>query len=215
MSLNNKTEKDSRNKAESFWDRTASSYDREERKDEGIHLEIITKSKDYLKPTDTVLDFGCGTGLFSNELAPAVKNIHAIDFSLKMIELAHAKAQKQNIKNVAYLHSTIDDSLQPGAYDVVLSFYILHLLEDPQAAIRKMHTLLKPGGLLISVTPCMGETPFLSGLFSVISRLGRSPRIKSFKFPDLRQLLANERFGLIESELLAGTSNQYFIVSKK
>lgn len=207
---------DSRNKAEKFWDRTAGNYDKEEKKDEKIYLQIIEKSKNYLKPTDTVLDFGCGTGLVSNEISGTVKNIQAIDFSLKMIEIAKTKAQKQKIQNIEYLHATIfDDSLKSGSYDVILCFYILHLLEIPQAAVRKMHQLLKPGGMLISVTPCMGEKPFLRSLFSIFSKLGIVPQIKSFKPHDLEQLLTSENFEIIENKFLSETSNQYFIVSKK
>lgn len=208
--------KDSRNKAEKFWDRTASNYDKEEKKNEKTYLQIIEKSKSYLKTADIVLDFGCGTGLVSNEIAKSVKKIHAIDLSSKMIEIAKTKAEKQKILNIEYAHATIfDDSLKLGSYDVILSFYILHLLEDPQVVIRKIHKLLKPGGMLISVTPCMGEKPFLSGLFSIFSKVGIVPQIKPFKLPSLEQLFTNESFEIIENKFLPETSNQYFIVAKK
>lgn len=78
-----------------------------------------------------------------------------------------------------------------------------------------MYQLLKPGGMLISVTPCMGEKPFLNGWFSIFSRLGIVPQIKSFKLHDLEKLLTNEGFAVKENKVLSGTSNQYFIVSKK
>jgi 2-polyprenyl-3-methyl-5-hydroxy-6-metoxy-1,4-benzoquinol methylase len=211
-----KMKKDPRNKAEKFWDRTASNYDKEEKKDEKIYLQIIEKLKSYLKTSDIVLGFGCGTGLVSNEIAKSVKKIHAIDLSLKMIEIAKTKAEKQKILNIEYAHATIfDDSLKLGSYDVILSFYILHLLEDPQVVIKKIHKLLKPVGMLISVTPCMGEKPFLSGLFSIISKIGIVPQIKPFKLPSLEELFTNESFEIIENKFLLETSNQYFIVAKK
>ncbi len=76
--------KDSRNNAERFWDRTARNYDKEEKKDGKTYRQIIEKSKIYLKTADIVLDFGCGTGLVSNEIAKSVKKIHAIDLSSKI-----------------------------------------------------------------------------------------------------------------------------------
>lgn len=204
---------DTQNKAERFWDRTASNYDKEEKKDEKIHLQVIQKSKIYLKPTDTVLDFGCGTGFFSNELSQTVKNIHAIDFSAKMIQIAQTKAQQQNIR---YEQTTIfDGGIQAGSYDAVLGFYVLHLLDDPPSAVNKIRQLLKPGGLLISVTPCMGEKPMLSALLSIFSKFGMVPPMKSFKQNDLEQLLTADGFEIVEKVLLLGTSNQYFVVSKK
>lgn len=206
-------ETDSRNKAEKFWDRAAGSYEREEKRDGKVHLAITRLAKSYLKPTDTVLDFGCGTGLFSRELSGIVKAIHAIDLSSKMIALARTKTQQPNIE---YSQATIfDERLRPGTYDVMLSFYILHLLEDPEAAVMRMHHLLKPGGLLISVTPCMGEKPFLNSLFSIFSKIALVPQIKPFKLNDLEKLLTMESFEISESKLLPETSNQYVIISKK
>jgi 2-polyprenyl-3-methyl-5-hydroxy-6-metoxy-1,4-benzoquinol methylase len=206
-------ENDSRNKAEKFWDRAAASYDREEKKDGKTHLHLIQHVKSYLKLTDRVLDFGCGTGLFSNGISDAVKTVHAIDFSAKMIELAKAKAQKENTD---YFHAGIfDDRLTLGSYDVILSFYILHLLEDPRLVILHMHKLLKPGGLLISVTPCMGEKPLLAGLFSILGKIALVPQIRPFTLKDLEKLLTIESFEISENKLLPGTSNQYVVISKK
>jgi 2-polyprenyl-3-methyl-5-hydroxy-6-metoxy-1,4-benzoquinol methylase len=203
----------SRNKGERFWDRTASSYDKAEKKDGKIFLQIIKSSKSYLSPAVTVLDFGCGTGNAANELSGFVKSIDAIDFSSKMIEIAKRKVHGENIK---FIQTTIfDDRLKPGSYDFILSFYILHLLEEPQPVIKRMHELLKPGGLLISVTPCMGEKPFLNRLFSFFSRFGIMPPVKAFTIGDLKELLTTGRFDIKESKLLPGTSNQYFVVAKK
>lgn len=78
-----------------------------------------------------------------------------------------------------------------------------------------MYQLFKLGGILILVTPCMGEKPFLNDLFSIFSRLGIVPQIKSFKLHDLQKLLTNEGFEIKENKVLSGTSNQYFIVSIK
>lgn len=215
-SFDNRMKRDSRNKAEKFWNRTAANYDQEEKKDEKTYLQIIEKSKGYLKPTDVVLDFACGTGNFSIEISKYVKKIRAIDSSIKMIGIAKTKTQKQEIQNVDYLQATIfDESLKPDSFDVILSFYILHLADDPHTVIKKMHGLLKPGGMLISVTPCMGEKPFLSGLFYVFSRFGIVPQMNSFKTHDLAKLLTNEGFGLIENKLLPETSNQYFMAAIK
>ncbi len=74
-------------KSEGFWDKVANIYDKVEKRDEQIYINIIERTKKYLKISDTVLDFGCGTGLISNEIADDVKMIHAIDISSNMIGL--------------------------------------------------------------------------------------------------------------------------------
>ena len=207
--------KDSKNKAEKFWDRTANSYDKEEEKDKKTYEHIIGRTKRYLKSSDTILDLGCGTGLVSNELSANVKNIDAIDFSTKMIEIAKTKAENRKIKNIEYSHTTVfDDRLKLASYDVIFCFYILHLLDNEQKIMRKIHELLKPDGILISVTPCMGEKIIQGSLFSIFSKIGIVPKVNLFKRLDLERLIA-ENFNIIESECLPKTSNQYFIASRK
>ena len=207
---------DSRNQMEKFWDRTANSYDKEEKKDKQTYLSIIEKTRKYLKVSDVVLDYGCGTGLISNEIAGNVKMVHAIDISSKMIEIAKNKAIGRKIQNIDYAYSTLfDDRYKKSSFNVILAFYVLHLLDDSQMVIQRMNELLKPGGLIISVTPCMGEKPILNSIFSIFSKLGIIPKIISFKFSDLEHLLTNENLEIIETECLHKKSEQYFIVAKK
>ncbi len=53
-------------KDEKFWDRIASKFDRLEKNDISYQI-FIEKARKHLKIDDTVLDFGCGTGLIPNE----------------------------------------------------------------------------------------------------------------------------------------------------
>jgi len=48
------------NKSEKFWDRMAKYLDRVERQDEATNLKIIEKTRNRLKISDNVLDYGCG-----------------------------------------------------------------------------------------------------------------------------------------------------------
>ncbi|MCK4890945.1 MAG: class I SAM-dependent methyltransferase [Candidatus Aminicenantes bacterium] len=206
----------SRNQAEKFWDRTAKNYDKEEKKDEQTYLNIIEKTRKYLKVSDIVLDYGCGTGLVSNEIAGNVKMVHAIDISSKMIEIAKNKAMGRKIQNIDYAYSTIfDDRYKKGSFNVILAFYVLHLLYDPQKVIQRMNELLKPGGLIISVTPCMGEKPILNSIFSIVSKIGIIPKIRAFKLPELEHLLIKENLEIVETKCLHKRSKQYFFVAKK
>jgi 2-polyprenyl-3-methyl-5-hydroxy-6-metoxy-1,4-benzoquinol methylase len=207
---------DSHNQAKKFWDRTAINYDKEEKKDEQTYLNIIEKTRKYLKISDVVLDYGCGTGLVSTEIAANAKMVHAIDISSKMIEIAINKAIVRKIQNIDYVNSTIfDDRYKRGSFDVILAFYILHLLDDSQKVIQRMNGLLKPGGLIISATPCMGEKSVLNSIFSIVSKIGIIPKVKSFKFLELENLITKENFKTIENRCLHQNSTQYFIVAKK
>lgn len=203
-------------KSEKFWDKMANRYDLEEKKDEKTTLQIIEKTKKYLKIKDIVLDFGCGTGLIANELADHVQVIHAIDTSSKMIEIAKKKAEGRNIKNIEFAHTTLfDERYQSGSLDAVLVFYILHLLEEPQKVIQRIDELLKPGGLIVSATPCVGEKIFPGILLSLVSKVGLIPKIRSYKFAELEDLFVNGNFEIVETECLVKNSQQNIIIAKK
>ena len=204
------------NKSEKFWDKSASKLDKAEKKDEQTNIKIIDRTKKYLKTSDNVLDFGCGTGLISLEIADNVKLIQAIDISSKMIEIAKNKASIRKIQNIDFSHSTIfDEKYKSGSFDVILAFYILHLLEDNQKTIERINDLLKPGGLIISVTPCIGEKIFLNISLSILNKIGLVPDLKSFKINELEDLIDNGNFEIIENESLHQGIPQIFIVAKK
>lgn len=204
------------NKTEKFWDKIANRYDQIEQKDEQTRIKIIEKTKKYIKISDNVLDYGCGTGLMSNEIADNVKMIHAIDISSKMIEIAKRKADVRKIENIDYTQSTIfDDRYKRGSFDVILVFYILHLLEDTHKVMQQINELLKPGGLIISATPCMGEKIFPGILLSIVSKIGLVPKIRLFKISELENSIANGNFEIVETECVHQYGQQHFIVAKK
>lgn len=143
--------------------------------------------------------------------------IHAIDISSRMIEIAKNKADGCKIENIDYANSTIfDERYKRGSFDVILVFYILHLLEDTHKVMQRINELLKPGGLIISATPCMGEKKtFLSTLLLLVSKTGLVPKIKSFKISELEDTITIGNLEIVETECLHQSSQQYFIVAKK
>ena len=124
------------NKSEKFWDKQAKGFtDHEQHTQLSENKDYITTLK-YLNINDTVLDYGCATGIISNAIADKVKEIHAIDISPKMIEIAKSKASERNIENIHYAPATIfDERYQKESFNVILAFRILHMLEDIDAVI--------------------------------------------------------------------------------
>ncbi len=204
------------NNSEKFWDRTANTYDQSEKSSEQTVIKIIEKTKKYLKMRDIVLDFGCGTGRISNEIADSVEVVQAIDTSSKMIAIAKGKADGRRVENIVYAHSTIfDERYESGSFDAVLAFYVLHLLGDPPKVMQRINELLKPGGLIISATPCLGEKKTLQRILSLAGKIGLVPNIKPFKISELEDLIAHGSFEIVETECLHQGTQEYFIVAKK
>lgn len=203
-------------RSEQFWDKNANGYDREEMKDITVRSRILEKIKKYLRKTDHVLDYGCATGILANEIAIDVNTVHGIDISHKMIQIAQTKAGERRIRNVSYARATIfDEGHQAEAFDVVLGIYILHLLDDMPEVLRCVNELLKPGGLFISVTPCVQKKSFAGIALFLVSKIDLIPKLRLFNILDLKRSISDADFEILETECLQQRGRQYFVVAKK
>jgi 2-polyprenyl-3-methyl-5-hydroxy-6-metoxy-1,4-benzoquinol methylase len=204
-------------KPEKFWDFIAKNFDRQEDRPDPTYNKIVENTRKHLHNEDIVLDFGCGTGTYTFDFSEYVKEIHGIDISQKMIDIARRKARENRIENAFFTKSTIyDEKLEKSSFDVVLAMNILHLLTDSRDIIKRIHELLKPEGSFISTTPCMGNMgAFLSFLLFIPSKIGIIPDIQYYKTSDLEELIKNGNFGIVETETFEPSSQNNYIVAKK
>jgi ubiquinone/menaquinone biosynthesis C-methylase UbiE len=96
-----------------------------------------------------VLDFGCGTGLLTLKLQPAVHSITGIDSSQGMIDVLKAKIDKQNLSNVRtrYLDTERGDILE-GTYHLIVSGMTLHHVKEIRPLFDQFYRILAPSGYL-------------------------------------------------------------------
>ena len=197
-----------------FWNWIAKRYARQPIADEASYRLKLDVTQDYLRPDMEVLEFGCGTGSTALIHAPHVRQIQGIDFSEKMIEIARDKAQTQDVDNVSFDIATIEDWPDSLRYDAILGLSILHLLEDRDAVLRKVRGLLKPGGLFVSSTVCVGDTKgIVKWLLPIGSALRLLPLVRVFTEGDLLRALRRAGFE-VEHNWRPAPDKAVFIVAK-
>jgi len=201
-----------------FWNRFAKRYAKSPVKDEAAYQEKLKITQSYLKPDMEIMEFGCGTGSTAIIHAPFVANILATDISQNMLDIARGKAKSAKISNVTFQHADIEEFTYPDAsFDAVLGMSILHLLVDKDAAIAKVFGLLKPGGVFVSSTVCIGDA---GGLLRFVLPLGRAigllPLVRFFTPDELVASLTDAGF-TIDHRWQAGKGRDkvMFIVAKK
>ena len=146
-------------KAVEFWDARAESYAKSSMGNEEVYKEKLETTQRYFDADSQVFEFGCGTGTTALHHAPFVQKVVATDISSNMIEIARKKAVAANITNVEFQCSTLEDfEAVDASFDVVMAHNILHLLEDPEQAIKICYRLLKPGGVFVTSTACLGDS---------------------------------------------------------
>ena len=212
-----------KNKAQSFWDKQAKTYENNERKFDPLFKEVLAKTKKFLNPNDQVLDFGCASGTKTLELAGGVRHLHGLDYSAEMVKEANKKKKEANVMNCSFSQGTIfTNNIDKEAFDKIISYGVIHLLEeDKERVIQRIYELLKPGGLFISTTPCLKERMSLKTkleffAFMFIKKLGIFPlHLNMFKNNHVERLITNQGFKIVESKEIFHGITMSFIVAKK
>ena len=172
------------------------------------------RSLKYLKPSDRVLEFACGTGLITLRLAPRVAYIRGIDISPGMADIAQKKAR--GMSNVEITNTDLfDPCLEPGSFDAVCAYNVLLYLPDLPQVLARIRALLKPDGLFLSATDCLASRPSRAGLQKLVkSRTGKMPYVAFFTQRGLERKIAQNGFTVLERENLFPAPPNLFLAAQ-
>ena len=201
-----------------FWNKMARGYAKRPVGNPEAYQIKLDKTAEYLKPTDRMLEFGCGTGTTALIHAPSVAEVEAIDFSSEMIAIAREKLWDKPADNVSFEVARFEDWPIPVAgqgYDVILGMSILHLVEDVDATLAKVRKGLKPGGLFFSSTVCLGDSSGLERfILPPLSAIGILPKLARFKGTELIKRIQDHGFA-IEHHWRPSEDAGIFIVARR
>ncbi|WP_297058852.1 methyltransferase domain-containing protein [Thermosulfurimonas sp.] len=114
-----------------------------------------------LKPGETLLDLGCGTGYFALPAAQRVGpsgRVFAVDVEEEM--LAEVRKKASGIPQIELIRSeTYRVPLPQAVAEAALLAFVLHEVEDPVRLLGEVRRLLKPGGRLLVLEWQKKETP--------------------------------------------------------
>ena len=202
-----------------FWDGIADNYAKKPVDDPDAFERKIAITKGRMTPSDVVLDIGCGTGSLALRLAAAGAEIHGLDVSKEMLRIANEKAERQGVSNVVFHEGPFDERftvLADESLDGVCAYSILHLVEDPAAALRQIYRLLKPGGFFISSTVCLGNSWFpFRPVIAVMRWLGKAPMVKILSTPQIKTEIEQAGFVDVDTPDVGAKKIVAFVVGKK
>ncbi|MHA1190171.1 MAG: class I SAM-dependent methyltransferase [Alphaproteobacteria bacterium] len=201
-----------------FWNRIARKYAARQISDIPAYEKTLERTRAWLNADDTVLELGGGTGSTAILHAPHVRHITGSDISDEMTALARAKLGAADAPtNVDFVTATADDPrFQPESFDAVLAFNFLHLVGDLSGTLARARTLLKPGGLIIAKTPCIGDMGFVPRLVVPVVRMFyRAPEINFLSKAELLEAFEAAGFRIEESGIHAKKGHILFVVGRR
>lgn len=199
--------------ATKFWDKIAPRYVKQPIAQPEAYANTLARTRDYLKPTDHLLEIGCGTGKTAIALAPSVAKLTATDISPRMIDIASAQQPPDKITfRTAPALATLDDA----PFDAICAFNLLHLLDDLDQALAHLHSQLKPGGVLISKTTCVGDmSRAIRFALPVMRAIGKAPYVNVFTRETLESAFPRAGFTIAESRLFGTKNTAQFIAAHR
>ena len=144
-----------------FWDKNAGRYDAFLARDAAAYERMVHLMHHTVQDKD-VLELAAGTGLISRKIAGIARSVEATDQSPEMI----AQARRDNPSRK--LHFSVQDMFDlpyaDKSFDVVIVSNALHIVPEPEKALREIRRVLRDDGALIAPT----FTHLGNGLFGKI-----------------------------------------------
>ena len=132
-----------------FWDNIAAVYDAAESLNGKVYNEMTELVKRLVPKGAEVLDCAAGTGSLSVAAAKKAHRVVCTDLPVR----ARKKAKRHGADNIVFEKRNIFELCdKDGTYDCVIAGNVLHLLDNPQGAVRELCRVTKSGGKVILPT---------------------------------------------------------------
>ncbi len=205
-------------KSDPFWDKKAEGYSQSPISDEESYKRKLLETQKLFSSGMRILEFGCGTGTTAIEHSAHVQHIDALDISEKMLEIGRRKAIAAHVDNINFSRGTLTEfNAGSESLDAVLGLNVIHLLPNRGETLREVARILKPGGIFVSSTGCLGNSylRFLKLLAPIGKLLGLMPDIFIMSETQLIDELKNAGFA-IETQWHHGMDDiSVFVIARK
>jgi trans-aconitate methyltransferase len=171
------------------------------------------------KPSEMILDLGCGTGDLTNQISLSGAHVFGVDSSAEMIAKAKGK-----FPALEFYQMDARDLQFDFPFDGIFSNAVLHWIPEKEIVIKQMHSLLKDDGRIVLEFGGKGNNQqMLEALRAVLRKRGypEKTKINPWYFPSIGEYaseLEKQNFRVIRAEHfdrltpLQGTIKDWFLM---
>lgn len=125
-----------------------------------------------------------------------------VDVTPEMIAIAERKLEAEQANIFFQQADACALPFESDTFDTVMSVNALQTMDQPELALTEMNRVLKPGGELLLITYCSGESSAddNADLFNWVTKYGGQAMWHSFHSAQLEDLLQSNGFEVMEAE---------------
>ena len=198
----------------SFWDKVAGIYDITESLNGKVYRSMLRGVRQIVPEGAKVLDCAAGTGELSITASEKAESVVCTDLSLAMLEQARKKCAKLGIENITFEERDIFHmSDEDETYDIVMAGNVLHLIDNPEEAVKELYRVTKKGGKLILPT-FVHKGAGTKALINFYKKFGFNPA-SDFTAESYSRMLNDCGLGPVKVTFVDGLIPLAFAVMKK
>lgn len=186
-----------------FWDNVSGLYDFVETVYNGrVYRSLGERVAEEIEQNDIVLECACGTGAISRYLAPKCRLLIATDFSRGMLKQTAKNCRKYH--NVKVKHADMTQlKCRSDRFDKVVAGNVIHLLENPHAAIKELERVCKIGGKIIVPTYINASAGVNKKAVQLLELAGANFK-RQFDIDSYKQFFTNAGYQNVEYFIIEG-----------
>ncbi|WP_168563955.1 class I SAM-dependent methyltransferase [Crateriforma spongiae] len=117
-----------------------------------------------IAPATQVLEVGVGTGL-SLDTYPHHIELTGVDLSVPMLAEAQERIDKNDWQHIRVMPMNAESlDFEDDSFDLVTSFHTVSVVNDPQAMMREMVRVCRPGGQILLINHFRSKNPLIAAV---------------------------------------------------
>ncbi|SMR70631.1 Methyltransferase domain-containing protein [Aliiroseovarius halocynthiae] len=202
--------------AQAFWDRKAPKYAQKPIADSAAYEDKLQHITALLRPTDRVLEIGCGTGGTARRIVQVAAQVTATDISAEMIRIARARSNEFAKGKLDFFQAEASQEIEGYPFDAVCAFSLLHLVDNIPEVLEAVFRQVKPGGYFISKTVCLMDAPRGMQLMVRLLTTARiAPKVNNISRVELTDHLTRAGFEIDQIKHFGKNHTSPFIVAHR
>ena len=207
------------NKTEEYWSRFPDTYDEKMEYVVGKELlaEII-QELNRLPELGELVEFGCGTGIYTETIVPKTTSMFATDLSDSLLAVARTRIG-DHPKVTIQKENCMSTSFPPEALDSVFMANLIHVIESPSTLLQECYRILRKSGTIVIVTFSGHNMKLWEKIkmgLRFVKSWGKPPaHTHSFSLEDLASMTEDAGFTIKISKVIGNKTKALYVIGQK